>query len=711
MLDTMKRRGLYVVCCALLVGATTACGSDDAPGGASKPERFVWSDDGRAMLWVPPGAAPASADIRVTLETDTDEWSYLLEPSGLDFATPAALFLRLGNTADGASMLPLPELESAGSGAEPLDAFVLGASVTAGLQDSWLIAPVPHFSKVKTRLPLNPDQNIAWSQGVQVHVPSDAYMDVGQTWTTDLRVWAQYDGNYTITAEASGAARLTKPVSNDRIVYLSPGGSGDWYDVEVPLECQSAGHGTVEVRVQATTSGGAVTDGWLEWGVHCWQPPPAAAPPKPEPATDVGAALRDSETATAGALKAALAEKLGSDQVLGKAAEAFAQAFDPSYAGESSLTLNLPCTECVVDTPYTATATAVTKDLKDHDSVLLTLSGHASSSSTVLVSPPAGAEQASFTQDVSQASASGAPVELDFGFVCKQEGPATVSAYHELRHATMSFDGPVEYRYRSLGFQSQRIDCVAPQAAPCSDGDPLLQTVTALGAFFGINPVALCSSLTIQDILHSLLTIGKKLVANDFSTLKRFGGLLLGLSPAQVAQLFNNSDFPCGTGPNGLTLCVDPQVPVPDGDFLLLYATVASPIPTADTTNHFQYGFVFDADGSAANNYQPSAQYANDFFKGTDRWYAAEYSPATGWKLNVSDASGGGPVSVASNARLIISGNTLLLLLPRSEVGVAAPSFRLTAFRHKGDYGINPPHDWDGSVWPAVADALAPFPN
>src|SRR3954447_17595265 len=60
-------------------------------GEPNGPERSIASDDGAALLWVPAGAAPASADIHVT----AIDGGYALTPSGLQFSRPAYLFHRL----------------------------------------------------------------------------------------------------------------------------------------------------------------------------------------------------------------------------------------------------------------------------------------------------------------------------------------------------------------------------------------------------------------------------------------------------------------------------------------------------------------------------------------------------------------------------------------------------------------------------------------
>lgn len=212
-----------------------------------------------------------------------------------------------------------------------------------------------------------------------------------------------------------------------------------------------------------------------------------------------------------------------------------------------------------------------------------------------------------------------------------------------------------------------------------------------------------CFVLTLVSILHSSLSVGSQDVAHDHTTLAAlwFAHAVLGVDP-----LFNNSTFPCGDGPAGMTLCQDPGRAVPDDESLVFVTSLEGDIPLSDPTNYYQYAFVFDQDGDPDNNYGAPADYPNDFFDGTDRWYEARYAPGSGWSLVVTDATDGNLTTVASDARLIIKDHVLTLVVPAGEFAVADPAYRVTAFRHTGDYGINPPHDWDGSIWPAVADGL-----
>ncbi|MEE9572750.1 MAG: hypothetical protein V3W20_06880, partial [Candidatus Neomarinimicrobiota bacterium] len=109
-------------------------------------------------------------------------------------------------------------------------------------------------------------------------------------------------------------------------------------------------------------------------------------------------------------------------------------------------------------------------------------------------------------------------------------------------------------------------------------------------------------------------------------------------------------------------------------------------IPPADPTNHYQYGFVFDRDGDPSNNYQPHPDYANDFFKDTDFWIVAYYHPDYGWGLEISDATNGVVTTASSAAKMLISGNTIIVFIPRSEFYAQYIGYRITAFRHDGSW-------------------------
>lgn len=193
--------------------------------------------------------------------------------------------------------------------------------------------------------------------------------------------------------------------------------------------------------------------------------------------------------------------------------------------------------------------------------------------------------------------------------------------------------------------------------------------------------------------------------APDFATwLISVTDPVLQLGPNAAARMENA--FPCGDeGPVGLTLCASGE-PFTEGEWVYVAATTVEDLVLDDPTGHYQLAFVFDADGNTANNYVPSPSFPKDFFQGTDRWYEALYTPSTGWELKVSDQRQGGS-QVASDARFVLSGRQLSLFVPRSELDGDNPTFRATAFRHEGDYGLSG-GPWSASYAPGLMEPLFP---
>jgi len=247
----------------------------------------------------------------------------------------------------------------------------------------------------------------------------------------------------------------------------------------------------------------------------------------------------------------------------------------------------------------------------------------------------------------------------------------------------------------------------------CNESHSLYGSAVTVALLLQIQMNVFCTNLTplqILYILHSALSIGQKDVANDHTTFVAFWIALQYYNLAMLNTMFNNSDFDCGEGDNGYTICPAVVNDLAEGDYVVVSAIVEEDIPLDDPDNIYQYGFVFDSDGDTGNNYTPHPDYPNDFFADTDLWFTANYTPGGGWVLTANDATNSVITEIATDARIIIRDNSMFLVVPASEFAVSDPAFRITAFRHTGDYGMNPPNDWDGSIWPAVEDGLEEFP-
>lgn len=149
----------------------------------------------------------------------------------------------------------------------------------------------------------------------------------------------------------------------------------------------------------------------------------------------------------------------------------------------------------------------------------------------------------------------------------------------------------------------------------------------------------------------------------------------------------------------------------PAGQVFAMHLVTAGPIPGADDTYLYEYGFVLDLDGQPGNNWVAASAYPNDFFQDTDRWYVVGYKPGTGWSLAVTDVLSDGTTAGVNNSSACaqIDGSRIDLVIPAGELdpNVYLPAYRVTAFAHTGDYGLQPPYDWSGDVEPPVAEGLA----
>jgi len=257
-----------------------------------------------------------------------------------------------------------------------------------------------------------------------------------------------------------------------------------------------------------------------------------------------------------------------------------------------------------------------------------------------------------------------------------------------------------------------RVPCDKPgdagaDGSACALPDSLKRT---LGLFVVTNACSFLGPLSLAIFEHSATNIGSKPVANDHTTAKSFGATKVTLDAAAAAKAA--AELPCGDGANGKTLCPPGAAPIAAGDYLISAVQVAKAFPKADPKYYYQLGFVFDVNGDTADNYAASAQFEDDLFKNSDRWYEGLYAPGPGWSMKVSNAKGTSITAASgSGARIVLGDEWIFFLAPHSEIASMTPSalMRTSIFRHPGDFGT-PSGDYDGSVYPAVDQPLYSVP-
>ncbi len=176
----------------------------------------------------------------------------------------------------------------------------------------------------------------------------------------------------------------------------------------------------------------------------------------------------------------------------------------------------------------------------------------------------------------------------------------------------------------------------------------------------------------------------------------RFRGTILGVDLP--------GDVPCGPGDGYEVLCTAQTQPL-DGPVAIFYGLVAGDIDPAEPELSYQFGFVFDTDGDPSNDYEPLPQYPADFFAFTDLWLYTVHPAGEGWYTWASSGDAGF-ANVPSSERFVILGDAVVLIVDEDEISPESASWRMTAFRHYGDYGASMP--WSGDVVPEVGDPLTP---
>ena len=217
---------------------------------------------------------------------------------------------------------------------------------------------------------------------------------------------------------------------------------------------------------------------------------------------------------------------------------------------------------------------------------------------------------------------------------------------------------------------------------------------------------ALCTlsddQVSILPVLHSSVDVLPIPRALDHTSTFARGGIRIGLTQAELDNLA--AEYPCGQHPTGETLCGS-QAPLAPGDYILAYNVLHSDLVTDDGA-YYTYGFPFDGDGDLANNYV-SVAYPNDFYQNSDRWWEGRKYADSDFMLESIDARGGNFTWMQTDARMLMTGNLVMLVVPASEFQVDLPTYRLTSFKHMGDWGWYDP--WSADVQPTVAEGLSPI--
>ena len=150
---------------------------------------------------------------------------------------------------------------------------------------------------------------------------------------------------------------------------------------------------------------------------------------------------------------------------------------------------------------------------------------------------------------------------------------------------------------------------------------------------------------------------------------------------------FNESIFECGDRGEQYVVCDGSATDMPAGEVMAAGMQLVADVPLDDPDRSYIYSLVADTDSSPVNNWVFNPPFDWDLFQGTDTWWQLVWDHQAGaWSLSRSLVDGSGGIStVATAARVVIEGNTIVFFAPLDEVGDVG--VRFTAFHHDGFFG------------------------
>lgn len=177
-------------------------------------------------------------------------------------------------------------------------------------------------------------------------------------------------------------------------------------------------------------------------------------------------------------------------------------------------------------------------------------------------------------------------------------------------------------------------------------------------------------------------TEGRQLDATD---IVEFFAFVANYPQVALDRLANRSSYPCGAVTDDYRVtCPVGAALLTEGDYFVIGAKLAGPVAEGAAT--FTYGLAFDDDGDDTDNYQFAPPFNADFFRNSEYWYQLHVDAEgerTMWADGVRDGVLGYPRF--SSAMAIEFGDTLIWIVPRSEIPGDRPTFRVTAFHNNGD--------------------------
>jgi hypothetical protein len=135
-------------------------------------------------------------------------------------------------------------------------------------------------------------------------------------------------------------------------------------------------------------------------------------------------------------------------------------------------------------------------------------------------------------------------------------------------------------------------------------------------------------------------------------------------------------------------LCSDEEHTEPILEWYVPFFVVADNIPQESETDHIQAAAGFDNDGDPSNNHQAHEMAKNDFWQGSDKVYAMNFSPLGGWDIAMYENSPEGFTAKPTMSIAVVQENLVAWLIPGFEIEVKIPDWLGSI--HIGDEYFSP---------------------
>jgi len=232
----------------------------------------------------------------------------------------------------------------------------------------------------------------------------------------------------------------------------------------------------------------------------------------------------------------------------------------------------------------------------------------------------------------------------------------------------------------------------------CDDEEPSVDAFLKLFSDPAIRD-RIATSMTLvefgEPVRHGDVSVPDRIPDIPLSQIGYYGSLEVNLDATALEDAFTGGSaaFPLGTHSNGSVYDADTPATMEAGDYRIIFFGLDGSFDLIDGSRTWRFAVAADSDGQTGNNFVPAVQFANDPFKGTDRWYILDFVPGNGWNVRLIDASG---AELASAVRVLQVANGLLFVIPKSELPGPGAGYRVISFTHTGDGGLGADHDWSG---------------